>query len=60
MVGYIIKKNKKKIYVSVGNKINLKTATKLVNEMIMDNNWYPEPLRIADFNSKQFRRGLYS
>ncbi len=58
IVGYQIKKNKKKIYVSVGNKINLKTATRLVNEMINDDYWYPEPLRIADFNSKQFRRSL--
>ncbi len=53
IVGDQIKKNKKTIYVSVGNKINLKTATRLVNEMILDDYWYPEPLRIADFNSKQ-------
>ncbi len=58
MVGYQIKKNKKRIYVSVGNKINLKTATRLVNEMINDAYWYPEPLRIADFNSKQLSRSL--
>ena len=56
IVGNQIKKNKKRIYVSVGNKINLKTATRLVNEMINDDYWYPEPLRIADFNSKQLNR----
>ena len=56
IVGYQIKKNKKRIYVSVGNKINLKTATRLVDEMIIDDHWYPEPLRIADFNSKQLSR----
>ena len=56
IVGNQIKKNKKRIYVSVGNKINLKTATRLVDEMINDDYWYPEPLRIADFNSKQLRR----
>jgi deoxyribonuclease V len=56
IMGNLIKKNKKIIYVSVGNKISLKTATRLVNEMIMDDYWYPEPLRIADFNSKQLSR----
>ena len=56
IVGNQIKKNKKRIYISVGNKINLKTATRLVDEMINDDFWYPEPLRIADFNSKQLRR----
>ena len=58
IVGNQIKKNKKRIYVSVGNKINLKTATRLVDEMIIDDYWYPEPLRIADFNSKQLRRSV--
>ena len=60
MVGYQIKKNKKRIYVSVGNKINLSTAIRLVNEMIINDHWYPEPLRIADFNSKQLSRKLIS
>jgi len=48
--------NKKTIYVSVGHKISLHTAKKIVKEMIRDNNWYPEPLRIADQNSKRFRK----
>ena len=48
--------NKKTIYVSVGHKISLHTAKKIVNEIIRDNNWYPEPLRIADQNSKRFRK----
>ena len=48
--------NKKTIYVSVGHKISLHTAKKIVKEIILDNNWYPEPLRIADQNSKRFRK----
>lgn len=49
-------KNKKIIYVSIGHKINLRTAKRLVKETILDKNWYPEPLRIADQNSKKFRK----
>ena len=52
IVGYEIKQGKKKIYVSVGHKISLKTALKIVKELILDKNWYPEPLRLADLNSK--------
>ena len=52
IVGYEIKQGKKKIYVSVGHKISLRTAVKIVKELILDNNWYPEPLRLADLNSK--------
>ena len=48
--------NKKTIYVSVGHKISLYTAKKIVKEIIRDDNWYPEPLRIADQNSKRFRK----
>jgi len=52
IVGYEIKQGKKKIYVSVGHKISLKTAVKIVKDLILDKNWYPEPLRLADLNSK--------
>ena len=52
IVGYEIKQGKKKIYVSVGHKISLKTAVKIVRELILEDNWYPEPLRLADLNSK--------
>lgn len=55
VLGYRIIHNKKPIYVSTGHKINLRTAKKIVNEVIRDNDWYPEPLRIADQNSKNFR-----
>ncbi len=52
IIGYQLKIEKKKIYVSVGHKISLKTAIKIVKELILDKNWYPEPLRLADLNSK--------
>lgn len=53
IVGAVIqKKEKKKIFVSVGHKISLKSAIKIINEIILDNQWQPEPLRIADINSK--------
>jgi len=56
VLGYEIKQNKKKLYVSVGNKISLYTAVKIIKELIVKDNWYPEPLRIADFNSKQISK----
>ena len=56
VLGYEIKQNKKKIYVSVGHKINLKIAVKIIKELTVNNNWYPEPLRVADFNSKQIAK----
>jgi len=56
VLGYEIKQNKKKIYVSVGHKINLKTAVKIIKELTVNGNWYPEPLRIADFNSKHIAK----
>ncbi len=55
ILGYEIRRQKKKIYVSVGHKINLKTAAKIVAELIREDQWYPEPLRLADLYSKKFR-----
>ncbi|MEX0656782.1 MAG: endonuclease V [Nitrosopumilaceae archaeon] len=55
ILGYEIKLQKKKIYVSVGHKISLKTAVKIVTELIREDHWYPEPLRLADLYSKKIR-----
>lgn len=55
ILGSVIKKGKKKTYVSVGHKISLKTASKLVKELIRDDHWYPEPLRVAHINSKRIK-----
>lgn len=43
---------KKSIYVSVGHKISLDSATKIVSELVKKGEWYPEPLRLADLYSK--------
>ena len=42
----------KQIYVSVGHKISLDSAIKIVQQLIKNAEWMPEPLRIADINSK--------
>lgn len=51
VLGMIIE-NKKPLFVSVGHKISLNTATKIVSELIKPKRWLPEPLRIADLYSK--------
>jgi deoxyribonuclease V len=53
VLGFRIKKEgKKQIYVSVGHKISLTTAIKIIKEITKKEEWIPEPLRIADLNSK--------
>lgn len=46
------KKRGKKIFVSVGNKISLDSATRLARALIKKGEWMPEPLRLADKYSK--------
>jgi deoxyribonuclease V len=54
VLGAVIEnKMNKKIYVSVGHKISLNTAKKLVKGLIKENEWLPEPLRLADQYSKK-------
>lgn len=55
ILGQALIHNNKKIFVSIGHKISLKTAVKLTKELILTGQWYPEPLRLADKHSKQFR-----
>jgi len=56
ILGYRIKKtNKKEIYVSVGHKISLATATNIVMDLIKKDECLPEPLRLADINSKKYK-----
>jgi len=57
ILGYEIKRHEKKIYVSVGHKISLKTAVKIATELIKEDHWYPEPLRLANLYSKKIRAG---
>jgi deoxyribonuclease V len=53
ILGKIIEKKKgKKIFVSVGNKISLKTGVILVKSLIRKGEWLPQPMLIADKYSK--------
>ena len=53
ILGYRLK-NKKDIYISVGHKISLETAIDIVKQLIKKSYFIPEPLRIADINSKKY------
>lgn len=56
ILGYRIKKNKyKAIYVSVGHKIGLETAIDIIKSLTKKSEFVPEPLRIADINSKKYK-----
>jgi deoxyribonuclease V len=51
--GYKMAKEKKKpIYISVGHKINLIDAIRIVKELVKPKERIPEPLRLAHINSK--------
>jgi deoxyribonuclease V len=53
VLGYLIKKGgKKPIYISIGHKISLKKAIQIVRKLTKEGERIPEPLRIADINSK--------
>ncbi|MGQ0638065.1 MAG: endonuclease V [Nitrososphaerota archaeon] len=59
-LGAVIENKQKKIFVSVGHKISLKSAAKIVTELIKENEWLPEPLRVADMNSKRESKSYIS
>jgi len=52
ILGYVIRKFGREIYVSPGNKISLETSKRL-SEMLWVRGKYPEPIRIADELSKK-------
>lgn len=55
VLGYRIKKEgKKPIYISVGHKISLRKSIQIVQDLTKDGERIPEPLRIADVNSKNY------
>ncbi len=58
IIGRIIEKKDKKIYVSIGNKISLKTAVKMIKLLVKDEEWMPEPLRLADKYSKEYSKSI--
>lgn len=54
ILGYKISNdNKKNIYVSVGHKISLETAIDIIKKLTKKTEFIPEPLRIADINSRR-------
>jgi len=58
VLGYAINREgklKKMIYVSIGHKISLPTAVRLVKSLTKRGELTPEPLRIADIASKKSR-----
>jgi deoxyribonuclease V len=48
--------HKKQIYVSIGHKVSLGSAINIVKQLTKTGQWIPEPLRIADINSKKLRQ----
>ena len=48
----MVKKNKKPIYISVGHKINLINAKRIVEQLVKPGERIPEPLRLADIYCK--------
>ena len=53
ILGYVCKKEgKKPIYISIGHKISLKKSIQIVRKLTKGGQRMPEPLRIADINSK--------
>lgn len=50
-LGIVLKTSRKPIYVSIGHKISLRTAVKIVKEVTKYR--IPEPLRLADINSRK-------
>jgi deoxyribonuclease V len=51
----IVRQGNKSIYVSVGHKISLESSVNLVNELTIQKDIFPEPLRIADRISRKYR-----
>ena len=55
ILGFQIGNNhKKQIYVSIGHRVSLGSAINIVKKLIKAGQWIPEPLRIADINSKNY------
>ncbi len=54
ILGYRLNNNTKDIYISIGHKISLETAIDIVKQLIKKFHFIPEPLRIADTNSKKY------
>jgi len=54
ILGKVIENKKgKKIYVSIGNKISLRNAVKIIKSLTKEGQWQPKPIVIADKYSKR-------
>jgi deoxyribonuclease V len=49
----MIKQGMKPVYISVGHKIDLANAITIVGQLVKREERIPEPLRLADINSKK-------
>jgi deoxyribonuclease V len=54
----MIKGKKKPIYISVGHKINLTNAIRIIKQLVRPKERIPEPLRLADINSKALAHSI--
>jgi deoxyribonuclease V len=54
----MIKEKKKPIYISVGHKINLINAIGIIKQLVRPEERIPEPLRLADINSKALAHSI--
>jgi len=54
----MIKEKRKPIYISVGHKINLINAIIIIEQLVRPKERIPEPLRLADINSKALANSI--
>lgn len=52
VLGYVIE-GRKNLYVSAGHRVSLESAVALAKSMTKKGEWLPEPLRLADTNSRR-------
>ena len=56
----LIKEKKKPIYISVGHKISLLNAIRIITQLVRPKERIPEPVRLADINSKVLAHSITS
>jgi len=56
----LIKEKKKPIYISVGHKISLLNAIRIITQLVRPKELIPEPVRLADINSKVLAHSITS
>jgi len=56
IMGEVIQSKNKAIFISIGHMISLKTACKIIKNLILLEKWYPQPLYLADQFSKKQKR----